>query len=429
VATTLLQYRNKVRNNLDDWPEQDALNDATNVTTTDTTFAVDTGSKFHVGQFCQIGDECFLVSADPSTNDLTVVRGQKGTTAAIHLDNAVIWIDPHWLNTEYNEAINECHAQVLEKKVYDDFSLFSQSKVISHFESTETWGGSGDADTSVFRTGKQGLRIVSSGTKVEDYRTGTFDLKGLESDKIDLFVYVDEADNLSTLTLKFHQTLDTALFSYAITGLKDGWNSVSIDRDDFTDTGSADWRQIIRIEFEVTAAASTVVNVIFDSLRLRTTQEHILIYDLPSDLVKLLDVYVYKSDHKAKRPFRRWGINRNAGTSGVDQLQLNVPISSGYKIGLRYIAGFAELSTDIAETTLPTKAKNLPVYWACHSLLTQKTGPRARYDRASSKLDEEANPAWLPERTATYWFNKFESERKRCGMARNHVRYRTIEDY
>ena len=426
MASTLLQLRNKVRNKLEDWPEQDALNGAISASGS-VTGTVDDGSKFHAGQYIEIEKE-FLKMASVATNTLTFLRGQKGTTAATHADDSIVWINPYWMSSAIDDAINECHSKVLQKKVLDDYSLFTNSKVVSHFESTETWTG-GTADTAKFRTGTQGLRCTSSGTAVEPYRTGTFDLRGLDTDTFDFFAYIDDVDNLSTLVVKLHTTADTALYSYNVTGLSDGWNNVSIKRSDFTKTGSADWRQIARIEFEITAVTSTTVNVTLDSLRLRTNQEHLYIYDIPTACNNLLEVFLYSNDHKTRFPCRRYRVSDGAGTSGADQLQFLETVGSGHKIGLLYKTGYAELTADTTETTLPTRADLLPVYWACYRMLSDKTAPRARYDRASVALNEEANPPWLARQTADDWLKLFERERKRVGMAKGDVAYKTIENY
>jgi len=73
-------------------PNTDAINDASFVNPlTDTTFTVDNGSRFRVGDQIQLegGGEVMLVTAI-SGNDLTVTRGYGGTTADALADNAII---------------------------------------------------------------------------------------------------------------------------------------------------------------------------------------------------------------------------------------------------------------------------------------------------------------------------------------------------
>lgn len=67
-----------------------ALDDATDVNTSDTTFVVDSTQGFQAGQYFRIDSEICRVTTVDSATQLTVVRAQEGTTAAAHLDNAVI---------------------------------------------------------------------------------------------------------------------------------------------------------------------------------------------------------------------------------------------------------------------------------------------------------------------------------------------------
>lgn len=75
-------------------PNTDAINDSTYTNaTTDTTFVVDHGDRFRVGDQIQVENsrEVMLVTGI-STNTLTVVRGYGGTTAAALGDDKVIRI-------------------------------------------------------------------------------------------------------------------------------------------------------------------------------------------------------------------------------------------------------------------------------------------------------------------------------------------------
>lgn len=68
-----------------------AINDATDINSTDTVIVYDTlaGGSFAVGDYILIGTEYMYVNAATSTQ-LTVNRAVWGSTAAAHLDNAVI---------------------------------------------------------------------------------------------------------------------------------------------------------------------------------------------------------------------------------------------------------------------------------------------------------------------------------------------------
>lgn len=73
-------------------PNKDAINDATwSNPASDTTFNVDNGSRFRIGDQVQVeGSEELLFVTAVSGNSLTVVRGYAGTTPENLVDNAVL---------------------------------------------------------------------------------------------------------------------------------------------------------------------------------------------------------------------------------------------------------------------------------------------------------------------------------------------------
>jgi len=73
-------------------PNKDAINDSTySDPSADTSFVVDNGSRFRVGDQIQVeGSEELMLVTGISTNTLTVVRGYAGTTPEALADNKVI---------------------------------------------------------------------------------------------------------------------------------------------------------------------------------------------------------------------------------------------------------------------------------------------------------------------------------------------------
>ena len=67
------------------------INDAGNISISQTTIDVDGGSDFAAGQTIRIESEDMLITGI-STNTLTVVRGLSGTTAATHADDTAVSI-------------------------------------------------------------------------------------------------------------------------------------------------------------------------------------------------------------------------------------------------------------------------------------------------------------------------------------------------
>lgn len=73
-------------------PNKDAINDSTySNPSSDTSFVVDNGSRFRIGDQIQVeGSEELMLVTDISSNTLTVVRGYAGTTPENLADNLVI---------------------------------------------------------------------------------------------------------------------------------------------------------------------------------------------------------------------------------------------------------------------------------------------------------------------------------------------------
>ncbi|HIE52065.1 MAG TPA: hypothetical protein EYP85_09930 [Armatimonadetes bacterium] len=72
-------------------PYKDAINETNGIGSTDTTFAVDHAAYFVLGAILKVEDELMWVTGiDPSNNELHVVRGYAGTTAATHANDTEV---------------------------------------------------------------------------------------------------------------------------------------------------------------------------------------------------------------------------------------------------------------------------------------------------------------------------------------------------
>lgn len=142
---------------------------------------------------------------------------------------------------------------------------------IATFEPIEVWSG-GVIDATNYRTETQGRKLTSTGALVSMSRTIFLDLTQNNlgtSDYIDVDVFVDNIANLSVCTLKFGDTILANYFSKNVTSqiTKTGWNLVHVLRSSFSSTGSPSWVAINFMQLEVTAVASTTVNVTFDNMQ------------------------------------------------------------------------------------------------------------------------------------------------------------------
>ena len=89
-------------------PITTALNDGDGIAATHTDLVVDDASKFSVGCIALIGTEQIKVT-NIASNTLTVLRGQNGTTATTHSDNAAVTVG--WVEADTwagNNAILFC---------------------------------------------------------------------------------------------------------------------------------------------------------------------------------------------------------------------------------------------------------------------------------------------------------------------------------
>lgn len=100
-----------------------ALNDATNISATDTTITVDSTDGFASAGTIIIDDETITYTSKTSTTFVDCTRGADSTTAAIHLDDAVIINGVS--NTKLNDADDITATDTII--VVDDTSSFSQS--------------------------------------------------------------------------------------------------------------------------------------------------------------------------------------------------------------------------------------------------------------------------------------------------------------
>jgi len=74
------------------WKLETAINDADGITASDTALTVDTTTAIEVGGYLKIDSEIVRVSAASSATAYTIVRGELGTTAATHADNAGVYV-------------------------------------------------------------------------------------------------------------------------------------------------------------------------------------------------------------------------------------------------------------------------------------------------------------------------------------------------
>lgn len=73
------------------WPTGSTINEGAEFSTADATLTVTSGSLFVADQIIKIENELLRITA-VATHDLTVVRGENGSTAAAHADGSTVYI-------------------------------------------------------------------------------------------------------------------------------------------------------------------------------------------------------------------------------------------------------------------------------------------------------------------------------------------------
>jgi len=194
---------------------------------------------------------------------------------------------------------------------------------IADMETSETWAGSGSADTTNIKQGTQSRKLTSTGAAVTTTHTpaSVFDLiNGIgptardysTSDLIHFWLYLDTAANLDTATsyIRFGNAGDTVYYQRLASGwgtLANGWNEVSIVKSTFTTAGSPAWSNLAKVSLVVDSTGATTVNASFDDLY--------LIY--ASTMPKCAAVTSLKNS--------LIGVNDTSGTSNLNFARVSAP--------------------------------------------------------------------------------------------------------
>lgn len=101
--------RESIRSRLTDWPNLAKLK--ITLTAESEHLVTYDGSLFGIGQTILIGTERLLVT-NITTNDITVARAYKGTTAAIHTADSEITVEGYWNDSEINDAITDAYSAI-----------------------------------------------------------------------------------------------------------------------------------------------------------------------------------------------------------------------------------------------------------------------------------------------------------------------------
>jgi len=175
AQVSLAEYANLVRDYLNDWEYEDRLQAYIDASTTSVT--VLDGTKFDDSDIIQIGNEYMLVSS-VSSNTLTVRRGWRRSTAAVHNADDTILRSTTWTDAQLKDWINESF-YIIYPWLYTraeedltgsgstyDYTLNSDITEVSQVERVEVNYSSSDTRTVV--RGKL-IRLRDDGSSIKMY--------------------------------------------------------------------------------------------------------------------------------------------------------------------------------------------------------------------------------------------------------------------
>ncbi len=417
--TTRAQLLGRVHRLLNDTPEVQTIDELTGNAST-TVFDLS-------NRPIEPASEVITIDGATQTRDIHfTIDNENGNVTFVTAPSNGVAIAGSFKNSYYSQQakidyINEAITNHLFQEIFTDITHATSARVLADCESDETWTN-GTADTIFYRSGTQGIRLPS-GTQV--YTTVTADLTGTDSDKVKFYLYVPDASDVSSAVIKLHTTADTNYYSYTFTSdvSNDGWNTVEIDKSEFSETGSPSWASIVRIELTVTGSISTLDQIVFER-----TDEYSHLYNLPSNCEQLLDVYVYDIKGNARDRLRRYELIKQSGTSSVDQIYITDNIPRGRKIGIRYIKQFTSLATDAATTDLPTQGEECAILYAAYALVRDREPLLARFDELPTNFEETSKASGVAMRPAQYYYDLFTKSRTQAGLSPNvHVSSRQIQ--
>ena len=215
-------------------------------------------------------------------------------------------------------------------------------KVIENFEGlVSAWTVTGGAVADNLSEGKikegtKSLKVTRSGATTILYKTSSLDLSQFldgvlsqTSDDISIWVYVADTTNLTSITIRLYSDTGTPkhfskVFTVASGAIAKTTSGAMIQlraaKSAYTDTGTANWAAIIRIEIEI--ASTGTINLYFDDWCL---QEGILLYQLCT--MENSETWVYGTAGSG-------GFNTNSAfkSQGDSSIYLKVPGSSTYTL-------------------------------------------------------------------------------------------------
>lgn len=412
MATTRADLRTKIRTELRDWfRDKDTINEGGTFSASDTTLTVTTGTKFRAGWFIEIDSEVLKVTA-VATNNLTVTRGQMGTTAADHADSSVIYIIDGWSSAELNRYIDDGVRALYPNATQDYEGKIVGKKnylVLDTGETASSWTEADDAvaatDNTTDMVANEGCLNLgmtwSSGYGSYSRAITSFDMASYEY--LNVMIYLEAKESSSnTYYLDRHDKAveiqlgsDSSNYKSAYLSLGElstGWNYITINLQDFdTSTGTPTTTAIDYLAVKFYYDAIKSANIASGDLKMNEwsistfpfTKTGIQRYRLPLGVYRVNDVWIYdgkdSSDYSVNLD---WDIDENT-LFFRGSLSEYCPIK---------IFGQKKLTVPTDDTTsmdIKDEMAELLALYATIKAIEGKIQQRARFDKYSARVQNE----------------------------------------
>jgi hypothetical protein len=167
--------------------------------------------------------------------------------------------------------------QFTDKKLTENFSdkWNSYSSEIAGFEESEKWKGEYNIDDTNFMDGKTGYQVISKDNK-ESVITLAKSINLSDLNLIKFFVFSEKQEsieNLKNFTLRLGEN-ETSYFEFSILNLKQGWNLIKMQKENFSEKGAPKWSNIKIISIAVNSRPKTQVEFTLDRLWAEKSEDY-----------------------------------------------------------------------------------------------------------------------------------------------------------
>lgn len=419
MAVTKAQLRTRVRNKIRDWYlNEDAINMGSGMNTTTTTMTVDDGTKFNVGDLVDVEDECMKITAI-STNDLTVVRAYKDTTAATHADDTVVYIIDTWSKSEINLAIEEAF-RGLQPYLYEEYVGNFRGGTNRHTLdncNTADYTEADDATAETLNTTdqKEGSGCLNLGlTHSAGYGSYSKTITSFDSTNYEylcMWVYMgaklDSTNNpyLSEDAIEVKVGNDASNYASIMVGRdelnENDWTLLVLNLQDFSDTGTydktaTDYLEVKFYSEQTVAAGQLKMDEIFMTTYPVTTNK--MKYRLPTDVYRVNKMRFYPdtdtTDYYEYTDYYQDGDNFVLNSQIYLKIKAGnlfdlVAESANYPVQLFGNKRYTVPTTDSTTINIQDEEAEIIVLYCAVELIENLFSERIRFNKYSSRTNRE----------------------------------------